>query len=328
MNRALFCYILYKEYTISFGKTMSIKPQDRINGSSKASLEKPFEMKQDSPTALTLGACPFIGLEDDPGTRLLFVSPAACCHRADPVSAVNLTQQQDYCLITTHKLCPVFVRPEWSPLPPELQYYESVTPFSNRRWFWGVVGLVVLSLIVGMLFVWDGGNFTMTTEAEPEENLPVVVMNSTSTPTSTPASAATATQLPTKTAVAMMIPTDTPVPTQTAEPPTVIPTATLVPTFTPMMPTETAVPPVLAAVNVARLNIRSGPGTTYDLLGTVDEGEQIELTGRLSDSSWWQICCVLGESGWVISEAIEIPAEAEIVIPVIAGLSLPPTEQP
>ena len=103
-----------------------IKQQGNKNGS-----RKPIEgvlpverEKPPSPTVTNRAGCPYIGLEDDPSTRLLFASPAACCHRVDPISAIDLGHQQTHCLTSMHKLCSVFMRPEWGPMPPELEYID------------------------------------------------------------------------------------------------------------------------------------------------------------------------------------------------------------
>lgn len=299
---------------------MTFKPQDSINGNSKTLAQKQSAVKptQTESSASSVEACPFIGLEDDPSTRLLFVSPAACCHRAEPVSAIDLGHQQAYCLSSIHKLCPVLMRPEWGPLPPEIEYHEVEVSSTRKRWFWWVLALILLGLFMGGLFLWGNGRFPSAIEFEPEESMPVVLVASTNTPTSTPTVMASTTPLPTKTAV--------PEPTLTASAaPTILPTATLVPTYTPVPPTKTAVPPIIAVVNVDRLNVRSGPGVDYDLVATIDEGETVELTGRLINGSWWQICCMLGESGWVIGEAVDLPADAENLVPVIENIPLPPT---
>jgi uncharacterized protein YraI len=83
------------------------------------------------------------------------------------------------------------------------------------------------------------------------------------------------------------------------------------------------VPPLFANVTASRLNVRSGPGLAYDPLATIDEGAQIELTGRLQDGSWWQICCVNGETGWVYGEGLEIPAAAETAVAILPAPPLP-----
>ena len=302
---------------------MTITPQDRTKGSSKKVIQTSSVFMLPPKTSVN-EACPFIGLEDDAGTRLLFASPAAFCHRAEPAEAVELTHQQAYCLVSTHMLCPVFRRPEWDVLPAALAYHEPGKPSSKKRWLWFVIGLVLLGLMVGALFVWGNGSFPTSVESNPGAAMPLVVAVPSKTPTLTPPVEASPTTMPTKTAVA----STTPVPTNTATPQptaTIKPTATLVPTFTPILPSETAVPLLKAVVAVPNLNVRSGPSTAYDLLGTIAEGEKIELTGRISDGSWWQICCVNGERGWVIGEAIEIPEGAETIVPRVARIPAPPT---
>jgi hypothetical protein len=326
---------------------MAITPQDRINGSSNKSSQS-SEIKITPPAISAREACPYIGREDDPKTRLLFASPEACCHHAEPADAVDLGHQQEYCLTSMHNLCPVFMRAEWEPLPMALQYYEPEIRSPRRRWFWVfVVVLVVLGLVTGGWLLSGSGRFSTTTESEPEAGLPVVAALATETPTSTSTSTASPTITPTETAVPSKTPTsthtNTPPPTNTAKPsatptelPTDVPTATLVPTytslpptFTPLPPTETAVPLVPAVVNVPFLNVRSGPGTDYEQIATIAEGDQIELIGRVSDGSWWLFCCVNGdEPGWVIGEAVDLPEEAESLVPRVTRIPPLPTETP
>jgi hypothetical protein len=37
------------------------------------------------------------------------------------------------------------------------------------------------------------------------------------------------------------------------------------------------------------LNVRTGPGTNYSRVGTLDAGTSVEIIGRTATSSWWQI---------------------------------------
>lgn len=67
------------------------------------------------------------------------------------------------------------------------------------------------------------------------------------------------------------------------------PTYTATPTHTPA-PTATSVPPTPTPYIVAGtdgVNVRQGPGTTYERLGYLDPGMQAPLTGH--DGDWWQI---------------------------------------
>ena len=36
-------------------------------------------------------------------------------------------------------------------------------------------------------------------------------------------------------------------------------------------------------------NLRSGPGTTYDILGQIKQNESAAVTGKNADGQWWQI---------------------------------------
>ena len=222
---------------------MTITPQDRTNGSSKKVIQTPSEFKLPSKTSAN-EACPFIGLEDDAGTRLLFASPAAFCHRAKPTEAVDLAHQQAYCLASTHKLCPVFTRPEWDVLPAALAYHESTSLSSKKRWLWLVSGLVLLGLMVGALFVWGNGRFLIPVESNPEAAMPIIVDAPTKTPTLTPTVVQSPTTMPTKTAVASA----TPVPTNSATPQ---PTATPTP-----QPTATPEPSPTAESSTTRIGRR------------------------------------------------------------------------
>lgn len=53
-----------------------------------------------------------------------------------------------------------------------------------------------------------------------------------------------------------------------------------------------------AIVNAAYLNIRSGPGVSYAILGTVTGGTQLPILGQNADASWFNVDTVFGE-GWV-----------------------------
>jgi len=81
---------------------------------------------------------------------------------------------------------------------------------------------------------------------------------------------------------------DTPTP-QPTETPTPQPTETPAPT-----PTPTASP--YAVVGADGVNVRSGPDTSNALLGFLEAGIEVPITGR--DGEWWQIT-YNGAPGWV-----------------------------
>lgn len=73
----------------------------------------------------------------------------------------------------------------------------------------------------------------------------------------------------------------------------------------PPAPTATVIPatptpvPVQASVDVDALNVRRGPGINYGVLTVSRQDDVVTVIGREEDSTWVQICCFDGESGWV-----------------------------
>ena len=53
-------------------------------------------------------------------------------------------------------------------------------------------------------------------------------------------------------------------------------------------------------VNVAALNVRSGPGLSYERIGQVRAGTQLEVVAADDGSQWLQVCCIDGQQGWVL----------------------------
>jgi uncharacterized protein YgiM (DUF1202 family) len=77
-------------------------------------------------------------------------------------------------------------------------------------------------------------------------------------------------------------------------------------------------------------NVRSGPATTFDLVGRLSAGEQPPVVGRLADSSWWQIEFAAGPDGlgWVAAEVAEAVGDT-VAVPVIDPEAAPAaTPQP
>ena len=54
-----------------------------------------------------------------------------------------------------------------------------------------------------------------------------------------------------------------------------------------------------AVVVADRLNVRSGPGTSYNRVGTVASGDVLAVTGQFNACSWLQIVTPSGVEGWV-----------------------------
>lgn len=159
--------------------------------------------------------------------------------------------------------------------------------------------------------------------------------------------------------------TRTPAPTFTpapAQPPSIIiPT----PTPTPLIPTPTATR-VLAPDNTSAapqensqaeataqaeiepqlvapgtVNIRSGPGTNYPVIGSLDANAPVKIAGRNQDASWWQIE-LSGSTGWVAGSVVSAsnadsvavvegpppPAPVPVAQPAAAAAPPPEPEKP
>jgi hypothetical protein len=138
------------------------------------------------------------------------------------------------------------------------------------------------------------------------------------------------TQLVVTTPPSVTQPTSPSVPTLTRTP-TRKPTATIIAipaaTITPILPpsklstpTPKTVVPIVTAGD-SNVNIRSGPGTNYDIIGTLKSGQSLEIIGRNTDSSWWQVSTANG-LGWVAA-GVSTASNADASIPVVETL-LPP----
>lgn len=88
------------------------------------------------------------------------------------------------------------------------------------------------------------------------------------------------------------------------------------------------------ATTLVGLNVRSGPGTDYPVIGRLPEGQSVPITGRNSEGSWWQITFPLGsnEPGWISgSDQFSRASNAEGVAVVPAPprpTPAPPTATP
>jgi hypothetical protein len=75
------------------------------------------------------------------------------------------------------------------------------------------------------------------------------------------------------------------------------------------------------------VNIRSGPGINYAVIGTLNANTPMPIIGRNGDSSWWQIKITNGAQGWV-SNAVVKASNTDSVPPVQAPPPPSPTPVP
>ena len=122
------------------------------------------------------------------------------------------------------------------------------------------------------------------------------------------------TPMPTRTPFPTFTATPVDAATPTVAPPTVAPTVAAAaqpaaaPPLTQTAPLTESAPapaaPTAATLTIAGdlVNVRSGPGTEYDLVGTAATGESFSIVGKNAAGDWWEVCCVGGQNGWVFGE--------------------------
>ncbi len=84
------------------------------------------------------------------------------------------------------------------------------------------------------------------------------------------------------------------------------------------------------------LNIRSGPGTNFPIIGAARQGDSGTLIGRSQDGRWWQVeaPALPGGSGWVSADFVtatnaeNVPVVASPPTPVPTATRVPPTPAP
>jgi uncharacterized protein YraI len=73
------------------------------------------------------------------------------------------------------------------------------------------------------------------------------------------------------------------------------------------------------------INVRSGPGTSFGIVGTANLGERFEIKGRNAERTWYLICCVNGQQGWVSGELTD--EDNEELAQVVAAPTPAPVAQ-
>lgn len=110
-------------------------------------------------------------------------------------------------------------------------------------------------------------------------------------------------------------------------------TTVIIATNTPAVPEATLLPPTPEpadpkAVVTARtgVNVRTGPGLEFPVLGTAPFRSELEITGISQDNTWWVVAIppnLNGGQGWVAEEFVDAQnADGVLVVPA------PPTPIP
>jgi uncharacterized protein YraI len=92
--------------------------------------------------------------------------------------------------------------------------------------------------------------------------------------------------------------------------------------------TPTSQPGVPLVVTATDLNVRSGPGTNYSVLGLLKAGQSAEITGVSPDRQWWQIRFggAADGRGWLAARYVTAQNTANV--PVVQPPPAPVTPTP
>ena len=110
-------------------------------------------------------------------------------------------------------------------------------------------------------------------------------------------------------------------------PPTQIPpsTQTPIPTALILNTVEAPITSTVEGTTTTQLNIRAEPSTASETLGMIDPFAQVQIIGKESSGTWYQIAYPQSEmgKGWVRAEFVQVNVSAEIpLITVSAGSGL------
>lgn len=103
--------------------------------------------------------------------------------------------------------------------------------------------------------------------------------------------------------------TATPAPTWTPLPTfTFTPTETLVPPTETLSPTPTLTPTISGIVqSLQRVNVREGPGTSFDAFASLPPGTGVIILGRDNEGEWLNIRMEDGDEGWIAARLVFLP---------------------
>ena len=143
--------------------------------------------------------------------------------------------------------------------------------------------------------------------------------------------------------LAYLAPTSPPSP-QPPSPTTAPPSPTAAPTDEPVpaTPTATAMPPTATPSPTPQqsrvlaggtINLRSGPGTNYPVIGQLQTGQEVLIAGRNESGDWWKLTWDSQGQAWVAGIVVSVlgpidtvAVAADIPAPPPTNTSAPPPE--
>lgn len=78
-----------------------------------------------------------------------------------------------------------------------------------------------------------------------------------------------------------------------------------------------------------QVNVRSGPGTTYAIVGAANQGQRFPITGKSPAGDWWQVN-FNGQNGWVFGQLVtaQNTEAVQVAQNIPAAPTLPPAPPP
>ena len=70
--------------------------------------------------------------------------------------------------------------------------------------------------------------------------------------------------------------------------------------------TDTPAPAEASVTTTSAMNVRGGPGTNYNVIGSANAGQRFTVTGKNAAGDWWQIN-FNGQAGWVFGQLVTKP---------------------
>jgi hypothetical protein len=96
-------------------------------------------------------------------------------------------------------------------------------------------------------------------------------------------------------------------------------------------PLSTSAPSISCSVVVPALNVRSGPGLQYDIIGKVRSTDgsavMVNVTGRSADNEWLTVDPSIADNGWINNSPSFITCSADVLSLPIAEAPATPTPQ-
>lgn len=101
---------------------------------------------------------------------------------------------------------------------------------------------------------------------------------------------------------------------QTAPPPADAPTPTIAPVLVPTVappPTAISIPQASLKAGNEFVNVRAGPGLSFDKVAELKPGQRAAVLGKSADGAWWQINLPDSpdRTGWVFAEYLDLSGD-------------------